>query len=38
MQEDPADFVEFATARSGSLFRTALLLCVDQLIQFLEIS
>ena len=27
--EDPTDFVEFATARSGSLFRTALLLCGD---------
>jgi RNA polymerase sigma-70 factor (sigma-E family) len=29
VQDDPADFVEFATARSGSLFRTALLLCGD---------
>jgi RNA polymerase sigma-70 factor (sigma-E family) len=29
VQDDPAEFVEFATAASGSLFRTALLLCGD---------
>lgn len=29
MPDDPAGFVEFASARSGSLFRTALLLCGD---------